>query len=727
MPSSDEDANNNEMGGVEESKARGSRTHQEFSSAAASSPLRKNGQGSVMDDSSNGMPFVSQICFSANFVHVACLISGSINKVIVYEIKAGKVKLVASETFPIQYMQEVEPTSPIVGDQSRYTDKSKTSVRSFYHQSVTQISFNPGHSLSLCMTGTGARLDYRKILVGCDPPLEPQYNPKFEEMSRKIKNKTISCHAWSPDGLYFGICTDHGKVIVYKLGSDIVFNQKFDCDGDSPIILVSIQLFEYGMVVASSDGSLYFFENVHNEGVFEHIRHWKYRSEELKETPDDVVRGVQVLDQGLEMKVLSVQLANRNVLMIDMMKEVYLQDKRDDIRMKLKEHQAIEDSLEEQARFSQLGKKEKNEAKENREREKENITAIGYKLIGNGFHSGEITEMHACLQRPILLTMSYEDQYIRLWNYEDNKCELEQNFALGLGDQKPLVSCALHPSGYYMAVALADQIRLYHILHPDLKEFNSYDHKNTKRIRFSSGGQYFVAIDGKNMRVFSTYSLEQVKVLQIPPSPISTISFNFNDSRLVFISEDGQIQSFDLEEWKKVGENRNDRAFSYKNAVFVQHESNASAIGYDNQDTAPSNLLIAVGTQKDVCASLRIFKDDEMKQDMLIRDENTDEALSFTDIIKVVSADNLVENLVIGSNRGSLSVYGMPPRFLREDPKYKHSETVAHLSEISALQASCCGRYVFSAGKDGIIFVYDVVEHVPAQTRRGQTTGGNTS
>ena len=44
----------------------------------------------------------------------------------------------------------------------------------------------------------------------------------------------------------------------------------------------------------------------------------------------------------------------------------------------------------------------------------------------------------------------------------------------------------------------------------------------------------------------------------------------------MFVSEDGQIQSFDLEEWKKVGENRNDRALSYKNAVFIQHESNAS-------------------------------------------------------------------------------------------------------------------------------------------------------
>ena len=81
-------------------------------------------------------------------------------------------------------------------------------------------------------------------------------------------------------------------------------------------------------------------------------------------------------------------------------------------------------------------------------------------------------------------------------------------------------------------------------------------------------------------------------------------------------------------------------------------------------------MLIAVGTQKDVCASMRIFKDDEMQADILIRDEHhaSEEALSFTDVIKVVTADNLVENLVIGSNRGSIFVYGMPPRFLREDP-----------------------------------------------------------
>ena len=64
-----------------------------------------------------------------------------------------------------------------------------------------------------------------------------------------------------------------------------------------------------------------------------------------------------------------------------------------------------------------------------------------------------------------------------------------------------------------MAVALADRICLYHILHPDLKLFNSYDQKNTKRIKFSSGGQYFCAIDNKQINIMSTYSLEKERPL----------------------------------------------------------------------------------------------------------------------------------------------------------------------------------------------------------------------
>ena len=95
------------------------------------------------------------------------------------------------------------------------------SVRAFYYNSVTQISFSPIHSLSLCFTGPNARLDYRKIVPG-QFELETQPESKFDEIKEAIGDEAITCHAWSSDGLFFGICTEFGQVIVYKRGYDIV-------------------------------------------------------------------------------------------------------------------------------------------------------------------------------------------------------------------------------------------------------------------------------------------------------------------------------------------------------------------------------------------------------------------------------------------------------------------------------------------------------------------------
>lgn len=105
MPQSDP----NESERQEEVKAAGGRRCEQhgrtkdFSSAAASSAHKNNaatmsGVGGKPSDQPS-IPFVSQICFSGDFTYVACLISGSVNCVVVYEIKAGKVKTVAMENF----------------------------------------------------------------------------------------------------------------------------------------------------------------------------------------------------------------------------------------------------------------------------------------------------------------------------------------------------------------------------------------------------------------------------------------------------------------------------------------------------------------------------------------------------------------------------------------------------------------------------------------------------
>lgn len=74
--------------------------------------------------------------------------------------------------------------------------------------------------------------------------------------------------------------------------------------------------------------------------------------------------------------------------------------------MKMREQEAIENSPDERKTFNGLSKQEKDKRIESYLKEKEKIQAIGFKMIGNGAHSGPISEMHTCQQRPIILTMS---------------------------------------------------------------------------------------------------------------------------------------------------------------------------------------------------------------------------------------------------------------------------------------------------------------------------------
>lgn len=87
---------------------------------------------------------------------------------------------------------------------------------------------------------------------------------------------------------------------------------------------------------------------------------------------------------------------------------------------------------------------------------------------------------------------------------------MSHDFSVGMAGQKPLVSCDLHPSGYMIAVALDDQIRLYHVLHEELRLFHSVDMKNLKKVRFTNGGQTLCITDYKAVHIFDTYTLTRI-------------------------------------------------------------------------------------------------------------------------------------------------------------------------------------------------------------------------
>jgi WD40 repeat protein len=131
----------------------------------------------------------------------------------------------------------------------------------------------------------------------------------------------------------------------------------------------------------------------------------------------------------------------------------------------------------------------------------EDITRdIKFDLVCRGFHSGSIDCIDIAVQRPLIVTCSREDSTIRLWNYFTHQCELAREYYvledLAIRDAaKPLKSVAMHPSGYYMAASFLDKIRIYHILHDELRQYKTLEIKNCQRMRFNQGGNFFFVCD----------------------------------------------------------------------------------------------------------------------------------------------------------------------------------------------------------------------------------------
>ena len=64
--------------------------------------------------------------------------------------------------------------------------------------------------------------------------------------------------------------------------------------------------------------------------------------------------------------------------------------------------------------------------------------------------SAAITGMDVCLKRPLVVTCG-ADSYVRVWNYLDGTCELEQHFA------EQTLSVAIHPSGHQVLVGTRER------------------------------------------------------------------------------------------------------------------------------------------------------------------------------------------------------------------------------------------------------------------------------
>jgi cilia- and flagella-associated protein 57 len=178
---------------------------------------------------------------------------------------------------------------------------------------------------------------------------------------------------------------------------------------------------------------------------------------------------------------------------------------------------------------------------------------VKFSLVCKGFHSGPISALDIAVQRPLLLTCSKEDSTVRLWNYKTFACEMAREYYV-LEDSstrdtaKPLISVAIHPSGYYMAASFIDKIRFHHILHDEFKPYQSIDIRYCRLMKFSTGGHLFACVDNSQLHIFDSYTLEKLHSidLAVPAKQVSQILFNERDSSIAVTGMHGYCGRWSL-------------------------------------------------------------------------------------------------------------------------------------------------------------------------------------
>jgi len=167
-------------------------------------------------------------------------------------------------------------------------------------------------------------------------------------------------------------------------------------------------------------------------------------------------------------------------------------------------------------------------------------------VFAGGFHSGPISGLDMAVQRPLVASVCKKDRTLRIWNYATKQCDLRWEFA---GEVPTAV--AIHPFGYFVAISFSDKLRFFQILVNELKLYREFSIRGVRLVRFSNGGHFLVAAQGKNVHVFATRTVSRVTTLAGHAHHVKAVCFDPEDHTLASCGEDGTLCEWRTQTWEK--------------------------------------------------------------------------------------------------------------------------------------------------------------------------------
>ena len=357
---------------------------------------------------------------------------------------------------------------------------------------------------------------------------------------------------------------------------------------------------------------------------------------------------------------------------------------------------------------------------------KKNDFELKFNLLCEGYHHSPITSMDNCIQRNILATSSTKDSSVKIWNYitglseyctlifteeiEKNK-QILKNFNI--------LSLAIHPTGYYIALSNEEMIWFFIICYKKLRFYgteqiqkgdssksnNFGKRRNCHILKFSYGGHILVAANSDNIIfIINSYSREVVDSYRYDiEGNINDIIFSEDDNFIYVMCSNGCIFEINL----IFGTNKllvKQDNINFINSFFYFTEEliasknikhyNILICGYDSKN---NNYSIT-----ELCYTLQLKKND---MDIILSNL-TKINEKVTCIISIQPEKHESSCIVCGTLDGKIILFQSPIA----KAQYKYGEIYVHKNKITKLIYIKESHLLFSCGDDGNIFMFSIQE-----------------
>ena len=344
-------------------------------------------------------------------------------------------------------------------------------------------------------------------------------------------------------------------------------------------------------------------------------------------------------------------------------------------------------------------------------------------ILCEGYHHSPITSMDISIQRNILISSSTKDSSVKIWNYitglseycslifseeiQENK-QILKNFSI--------LSLALHPTGYYIAMSNEDMIWFFFVCFKQLtfygtdqidcnKDKINEKRKNCHILKFSNGGHILVAGNiENNIFVINSYSRQVLNCFKINiEGKINDIIFSEDDVFIYIICSDGSIIEINLVfETKRILVKQNNINFTNSFFYFIEELIGGKNIKHYNILICGNNIK-----NNNYCIAELSYTLQLKKNDMDINLSNlTNINEKVTCIISIQPEKHESSCVVCGTLNGKIILIQSPVN----KAEYKYDEIYVHKSKITKLIYIKHTHLLFSCGDDGNIFMFSIKE-----------------